>query len=142
MRQREARVARAIGGIVVFVVLAWVVGGYIGEYRDSTGGGEAAPAESATTTAPPAETGGEQPESEPTSPAEDSATGKGSVIVLIDGLNLRREAKTDSPTLGGLKEGDRLTLIGQVEGWYEVETANGSRGWVSANPAYVKTEEQ
>lgn len=140
MRQRDARVAKAIAGIVVLVVLAWIVNGYIGEYRESSGSGEPTSRDSATPTAPPAETGGEQPESDPASPAQDS--GVGSVTVLIDGLNLRKEAKTDSPTLGGLKEGDKLTLIGQADGWYEVQTTDGSRGWVSANPAYAKAEER
>lgn len=140
MKQSETRVARAIAGVVVLLALAWIVNGYIGEYRESSGGEEPAPQDTTTTSAPPAETGGEPSDSEPT-PSAAPASNKGSVVVLIDGLNLRKEPKTDSPTLGGLKEGDKLILIGQAEGWYEVQTTDGSRGWVSANPSYVKTEE-
>ena len=140
MKQSETKVVRAIAGIVVLLVLAWIVNGYIGEYRESSGSEEPAPQES-TATAPPEETGGE-PADPGRTPSAEPASSNGSVIVLIDGLNLRKEAKTDSPTLGGLKEGDKLTLIGQTEGWYEVQTSDGSRGWVSANPSYVKIEEQ
>ena len=140
MKLRELRLIRAIVGLVVLVVLALTVNGYFREYRDSDGGGEAQDQPVSTPTTPSAEQGGEQSaegQSQPATPA----VGNRRVVVLIDGLNLRKEAKADSPTLGGLGKGDKLTLIGQTEGWYEVQTADGSRGWVSANPSYVRIEE-
>lgn len=141
MKQGEAKIARAIIGIIVLMGLAWLVNGYVGEYRESSGGSEPTAADSATASAPPSDEGGVESESEQT-PSADPVAGQGFVVVQIDGLNLRKEAKADSPTLGGLEEGDKLTLISQTEGWYEVQTASGSRGWVSANPSYVKIEEQ
>ena len=141
MRTREAKVIKAIVGLAVLLILALVVSGYFSEYREANGGGEDASQAETTPTTPPAEQGGEQPEGEQTPSAVPASGKKDMVVVLIDGLNLRKEARTDSPTLGGLDEGDKLTLIGQTEGWYEVQTADGSRGWVSANPAYVRIEE-
>lgn len=142
MKAREAKVIKAIVGLAVLLILAFVVSGYFRDYREANGGGDATSRSGTTPTTLPAEQGGELPEGVQTPSAAPASGNKGMVVVLIDGLNLRKEARTDSPALGGLGEGDKLTLIGQTEGWYEVQTAEGSRGWVSANPAYVRIEEK
>lgn len=137
----DNRVVRAVLGLIVLAILGLVVRGYINDYRDESSGegvGSTTPAES-TVTAPP-QAQGEEPASAE-SPSTESAESSDVVLVLIDGLNLRREARGDSGTLGGLEEGDRLKLVGRTEGWYEVETTEGTRGFVSANPSYVRIEE-
>jgi competence protein ComEC len=44
---------------------------------------------------------------------------------------VREGPSTDTGIIGRLRPGDRATLVGDVSGWYEVELADGRRGFVS-----------
>lgn len=55
-----------------------------------------------------------------------------SVWTSTDGVNLRAEPNTDCKILTMLVEGTPLTLLGEEDGWAQVEY-NGEQGYVSAD---------
>jgi len=44
---------------------------------------------------------------------------------------VRQGPSTDTDILARLRPGDSATIVGEVSGWYQVELANGTRGYVS-----------
>lgn len=44
---------------------------------------------------------------------------------------VRKGSSTDTAILGRLRPGDSATIVGEVDNWYEVELADGMRGYVS-----------
>ncbi len=63
------------------------------------------------------------------------------VIVVQNGLNLRSAADLSSPVLDTLPRDTRLALKGEENGWYKVETPDGTVGYVSSSDQYVRVEE-
>lgn len=127
MNTRIARVAKALAGIVVLVILFTVVSRWYGEYRQQLRSG----ASETTSTAPPQ---GEGSTKEATSTSRDARR----VIVLTSGLNFRDQPSRDGNKIRGLKKGERLTLLKSEGEWYYVEDRTGARGWISSNKSYVK----
>ncbi len=56
--------------------------------------------------------------------------GTHSVVVQKPVANIRQINSTDSPVTATAKEGDRLRVFGEDNGWYNVRTADGKTGWI------------
>lgn len=54
-------------------------------------------------------------------------------IAIINGsvVNVRSGPGTDYTVVTQVKQGDALTILGENGDWYQVQTADGSRGWVA-----------
>jgi len=136
MNRQLLHVLRAVAAVVVLTVLVLTVTRWWREYKD-------APSSSATTTQsalPPSASNKEGS----TTPAQASKSGKSTdvVVVLINGLNLRKSPDSDAKAIRGLNKGERLTLIKTQGSWYMVKTSEGDEGWTSANPSYSKVEKR
>ncbi len=136
----ENRIVRALLGLSAVALLTFVVSGYFSDYRAaSSGDNKRGEASEDTTATPPIDEVGEETDpvvEEPAAPQPKTLT------VLIDGLNLRKEPRRESKSLQGLGKGDTLTVISETDEWLEVETQDGKRGWISANPAYTKIKKR
>ena len=53
-------------------------------------------------------------------------------------LNLRTEPGTQFRIIGGVVTGDAVTVVGRTEGWTQVRTSEGKRGWIPAG--YLEAE--
>jgi len=131
-----ARPARGVLGVVVLLVLFLVVNGW---WRDYRGVGENDEREVETTETV-------EPSAEETPPVEerpeDGEEGiRGTVVVLIDGLNFRKEPTREGAVIRGLSREDRLTHLATENGWYHVRDEDGLEGYVSASPQYSELRE-
>lgn len=52
-------------------------------------------------------------------------------VVTAEALNIRDRPSSSSNVLGKLIAGDSVTVIGQERTWLEVQTADGTKGWIS-----------
>lgn len=133
------KLVRAAVGVVALLLLVFLVGGWLSDYRRAAEQQRVAPRPDNRTreqTATPSDAGGE----EATAPAAKKDAGDATVVILIDGLNFRPEPDEDASPIRGLDKGERLDLLSTRKGWYEVRDEDGERGWVSSNPSYTKTE--
>jgi N-acetylmuramoyl-L-alanine amidase len=121
-------VLKAVAGLVVLFLLLYTVSNWWQEYRS-----EAAKPRSSAGSAV-GEGGGQASES----PA--AASAGATVVVLVDGLNLREEPDGDAKTIQGLDKDEKVVLVKQEGKWYEVKTAKGKTGWISASPSYSRVE--
>jgi len=129
-------VIRAVLGLAVLIVLIMVVLGWWRDYK-------AAPSSlsgSASTEASP--TAGEQGSgtSAAGASADETPGQSDTLVVLVDGLDLRAEPSADAKSLRGLNKGERLVLVKKDGDWYRVKTTEGDTGWISANPGYTRVE--
>lgn len=53
---------------------------------------------------------------------------------VVDGktLRVRTEPHTDAEVLIGLPNSEKVQIIAEKNGWYQIITDNGTKGWVSA----------
>ncbi len=130
-----SRIGRAVAGIAVLLVLVMLVNGWWRDYR-----GDAPPVAPVEETTPTPDGVAEEPEDE-TDEAPDEAESAGTVVVLIEGLNFRREPSRDGELIRGFGRGTRLEYLDTVEGWYHVRDEQGVEGYVSASPQYTELEE-
>ena len=128
------RPALAIGLLVIIVI---VVMSFFGGYR--TNGDEPVTetiqSEDATETPEP-----EAEESDQEEAAPEESTGA-TVIVLIEGLNFRKEPSRSGELIRGLDEGVSLKHVETADGWYKVEDSDGTVGYVSASSQYTDLKE-
>ncbi|WP_414657764.1 right-handed parallel beta-helix repeat-containing protein [Deinococcus sp. VB343] len=103
---------------------------------------EPAPPPAETPTEPPAETTetpSETPVTEtPQTETEDTTTptpDADQVTVFVSEANLRAAADQTSEVLGTLNAGTTLQVLQEQDGWYEVQTPEGQRGWLSGRVA-------
>ena len=68
-----------------------------------------------------------------TPPPEVSVTGR----VTASSLNVRATASTSAEIIGGLKVGDAVTIVEELDGWYKITTSKYT-GYVSSQ--YVKKD--
>lgn len=133
MNTDVTRVAKAIAAVVVLTIIVIVVWGWWGDYRSAQPGESQEPTSTATSTVESTKTSGGETA---TTPAKTTT-----VVVLIEGLNMREEPAADGARIRGLKKGDKLVLIKTQDSWYQVRAADKKVGWISANPQYTKLEE-
>ncbi|MDY0087285.1 MAG: SH3 domain-containing protein [Coriobacteriia bacterium] len=131
------RVGRAIAGVIVLVLIFVLVNGWWRDYR--RGEAPEKPAEETTST-PEAETEGDKAEEKPAE-AKPDATAKGTVVVLIEGLNFRKEPSRDGTLIRGLSRGTRLVLLETVDGWHHVKDDTGVVGYVSSSTQYTEVQQ-
>lgn len=131
------RIARGVFGVVVLILLVVLVNGWWGEYR--RGDAPVAPeAESTATPEAEAEEPASEAEGEPAEePSEPSAQ---TVVVLIEGLNFRKEPSREGELIRGLGRGTRLEYVEKIDGWYRVRDESGVEGYVSASPQYTELQ--
>lgn len=140
MRLGPDRLVRAGVGLAVLLVLALTVRGWWSDYREAAEQNGRASAETSASAEPTDSPTAAEGEEQPTTPSAEPAATVETVIVLIDGLNFRSAPRDDATPMRGLDKGERLRLLGERDGWYEVRDSDGQTGWVSANPSYTKTE--
>jgi hypothetical protein len=120
----------------VLIILVVLVNGWWGEYR--RGDAPVSPAEATSTPEP----GTEQPAAEGEEPEEETPEASGgTVIVLIEGLNFRKEASREGELIRGLTRGTRLEHIETLDGWYRVKDDSGVEGYVSSSPQYTELQQ-
>jgi hypothetical protein len=133
------RIARAVLGVFVLVGLVFLVNSWWGDYRR----GDSPAVVTETTATPdgatdaPAESGEESAEES----AEEPATSGGTVIVLIEGLNFRREPSREGELIRGLSRGTRLEHLGTADAWHHVRDDAGVEGYVSASEQYTEVQQ-
>lgn len=136
------KVARGAVGVVLLLALALIVRGWWSDYRVAERAAAARdnrPSTEATSTPPTVEGEGDNPDQSSDVPVSSTAAPDDMLTVLIDGLNFRSAPKDDAQAIRGLDKGEKLDLLGERDGWYEVRDTEGATGWVSSNSNYVKT---
>jgi uncharacterized protein YgiM (DUF1202 family) len=127
-----AKILKGVAGVIVLLVLFSTINRWWGEYRSAT-------TESAigttTSTAPPAGEGEKEPVEEPAGEGESKPATK-TVVVLTEGLNFRVDPSRDAKVIRGLGKGEEVTLLKTENGWHQVQTEDGTRGWISADSTY------
>ena len=128
MNRTVLTVLKAIAGLLVLFLLLYTVSNWWQDYRSETA-------------KPPSSEGsavGEGSGEPSQSPATDNAGA--TVVVLVDGLNLRQEPSETAKALEGLDKGQKVVVIKQEGEWYQVKTSEGKTGWISSNPSYSRLE--
>lgn len=133
MNTDMTRVVKGVAAVIVLLILFFVVMGWWRDYRSARP--ETTAPETTSTATPTVE-----PTKTPTQGKKAAPQGK-VVTVLIDGLNLRAEPSAAAKRVGGLDKGDKLTLLKQQDGWYQVRTEAKKTGWITDNPQYSRIEE-
>ena len=128
MNRTVLTVLKAIAGLLVLFLLLYTVSNWWQDYRS-----EAAKPRSSAGSAV-GEGSGEPSQS----PSADNAGA--TVVVLVDGLNLRAEPSGTAKALQGLDKGDKVVVVKQEGKWYEVKTSEGKTGWISSSPSYSRLE--
>ena len=72
---------------------------------------------------------------EPVETKKDKIKSKKGVVAVKTKLNVRRNPSTKEKVVGQLKNGKKIKIIGEEDGWYQIKTSQFS-GWVSMK--YVK----
>ena len=83
----------------------------------------------------------EEPSNSSSSGSNVSApTTKTGVITVNESssLRMRSGAGTDYDVIGSLHRNDKVTILSEKNGWYEIKTQNGTKAWVSAQYVEVK----
>ena len=147
------RIARGVVAVVVAVALLWVAMGIVADYRQAKDLQKAKAAAKAAAQSEP-ETDTEtatsdllhpdvtsEPATSGTKPGAVPAPKGSTVVVLVDGVNLRVEPDTKAKVIRGLKKGDELILVATEGDYYKVEYAKGKTGFVSSKPHFTKVVE-
>jgi uncharacterized protein YgiM (DUF1202 family) len=124
-----SKIIKGVVGLAVVVALLMVVNNYWTSYK------KASPSKSAVATSTVEASAAAKPE-EP-SPADQLAQNS-TALVLIDGLNFRQKPDATGATIRGLKKGEKFIVVSQNGSWLELKDANGTVGWVTNNPQYMK----
>lgn len=73
--------------------------------------------------------------------ADSEAASKGTVTVLVNGLNFRKEPTSDAELIRGLATDSKLDFLGNESGWYKVRDSDGTIGYVSSSAQYTRLEQ-
>jgi uncharacterized protein YgiM (DUF1202 family) len=137
--RNAVRALRAVAGLALLVVLLVVVSGWWKDYRE-------APSDTQKPSTPsqssPSDSGQGSDKPAETSPADKATAETDTLVVLVDGLNLRIAPQSDAKNVRGLNKGEKLVLLKKDEKWYEVETAEGDTGWISSDSSYTRVEKR
>lgn len=134
MNDSIVRWAKGIAAVVVLVALLLLVGRYWSDYREAPE--KQTPTE--TTATVPADEKQEGEKADETKAAAPKPKATKTLQVTIDGLNFRKQPSSGGTAIRGLNTGEKLTLLKEADGWYQVKDSEGVTGWVSANPQYTK----
>lgn len=131
--------ARGVAGLAVLAVFALIVIGWWGDFRYATRDIADQGSQEGTPTPEAAAPGGDGAD-QPTGGDSDPQAGEKKVIVLVDGLNFRREPSRGAALIRGLAEGEELVHLSTAQGWHHVRDADGTVGYVSASDQYSKVQ--
>ncbi len=114
-----------------------------GDYRDQSA--PAKPAAEAQKTASNGEGKAEAPkaaaeQAKPAEPKPETVVKTKVVVVRTDGLNFRKEPAQDATVIRGLDKGEKLTYLKEDGGWFQVQDADGVKGWISSKPQYAELQ--
>ncbi|MBQ9394629.1 MAG: SH3 domain-containing protein [Proteobacteria bacterium] len=62
------------------------------------------------------------------------------VVSVSNSLNVRTGPGTSYDKIDSLKNGDRVTVLEEKDGWYRISYNNGKEGWISAQYTYKPGE--
>ena len=62
------------------------------------------------------------------------------VVVNVNSVNLRAAPSTNATKLGTCAKGTWVTVLGSGNGFYQVETANGTLGWIMQSYLHVSAD--
>ncbi|MBJ6363828.1 N-acetylmuramoyl-L-alanine amidase [Paenibacillus sp. GCM10012307] len=62
----------------------------------------------------------------------------GTGIVTADSLRIRAEAGTKYDVIGGLRNGDVVTITGRKDDWLQIQVSGSQKGWVAAE--YIRED--
>jgi len=131
-------VIRAVLGLIVLFALLYVVTNWWRDYRSAQSSRKAATTTESVSPAAGEEGSAQKPAE--SSPADKSTAQSDTVVVLVDGLNLRVEPANGAKSVRGLNKGEKLVLLKKDGKWYQVQTAEGDEGWISSSPSYTRVE--
>lgn len=134
------RLLKGIAAVLVLITLIFLVSRYWGDYRAKSAEIKKGTTTETTPTAPVEGEGDDKkaaPEDSKKEPEDEKPATK-MVQVTIDGLNFRKDPSSDSPAIRGLNAGEKLKLLKEQGGWYQVQDDDGVTGWVSSNKQYTK----
>ena len=114
----RSKVIRGLLGIAVIGLILVMLNGWWSEYRVAA---KSAGSVSATS-----------------SPLPATAVTPVKATVLIDGLNLRQSPQVTAVSIRGLKKGQTVVVLNTSGSWMQVRDADGTTGWVTDNPQYIK----
>lgn len=130
---------RAVGGALLLAGVLFSIIGYVGDYRSAKRAGASSDVTSSVDA-----TGASVPDTSSGNglgamqPAKE-ATGA-TVVVQIEGLNLRVKPESDAEVIRGLARGEKLRWVSSRTGWYQVTDRDSRTGWISSNPQYATLE--
>ena len=73
-------------------------------------------------------------------PVNNTDLGNGIGIVGASALNVRSGPSIDNPKISMLYNGQKVSIIRQSNGWYNIKDLNGQTGWVSSK--YINVSEE
>lgn len=134
------RVIRPAAALVVLGIILLLVMGWWSDYKtpDAVDVGETTSTVEATAT--PDGEDAEAPAEGEAAESEEAAS-QGTVTVLVNGLNFRKEPSSDSDLIRGLAADSKLDFLGNEAGWYKVRDADGTVGYVSSSAQYTRLEQ-
>ncbi|HET6350890.1 MAG TPA: SH3 domain-containing protein [Coriobacteriia bacterium] len=147
------KLIKGVAGAIVLVFLFLVMSNWWGDFKTASEAAKAAGTETSSTATPAAAPQGEG--SKPAASTDASAgasagdstpsdtaaqASKGTVVVMIEGLNFREKADRGSKAIRALSKGEKVELLDTIDSWYQVKDKNGDIGWISSNRAYAKVE--
>lgn len=135
---KEGRLRGAVG-LVILAIIMFIVLGWWQDYLDATRGDFDARHEGSTSSSEPtASADSESTRSAPGTPTVVDT--EKTVIVLVEGLNLRSAPSRSANSIKRLQKGEKLAYIGSDGGWHQVRDADGTVGYVSASERYSKVQ--
>lgn len=69
-----------------------------------------------------------------------ASKGNEALVTVVD-VNLRAGPGTNYPILGEISNPDKVTVISEVDGWYEIEPPHGATGWIHSSQIRPDLEE-
>jgi hypothetical protein len=125
IKRNELDVGALIGGIFLTIPLLWVMR-YPSEYTFEMEKLESKPADISPK---PQVTAPEKPVT--TTPATPSPSATNILTVNWTFANIRSGAGDNYPVVTTVKQGDKLTVIGESGEWFNVRLESGQEGWIS-----------
>jgi len=125
---------RAVFGVLVLIVVTAIILTWIGDFREAQRGGGTLrdTTESSDLPTEPAGPNGAQ--------SDNSAQQSQTLIVIVDGLNLRAGPDRGTRSLKVLSDGTELRILQKDGQSYKVEHPDGVTGYVMGNDEYVRAD--
>lgn len=126
------RIVRIAVPWIALIIVTTVALSLLADYRRDSADRQTPPAETSSSVEPT-----------PTAATDGLVIPDGAsyVVVLAEGLSLRKDASPSAEVLKSLTKDQRLLLVDVTSGWYKVKDAAGAEGWVAAGGEYTQLVE-